>query len=78
MTKINGKVIEEAVEVADSERGLGSTQSLKRMMDAGERRFWAKRGLTPFSWKMRDAICAGALGGASEKRRAADLNGLES
>ena len=73
MTKINGTVIEQSIEVADSDRGLGSTESLRRMIDAGERRFWAKRGYPAHSsWTMRHSVKAGAMEGYSAKREAAD------
>ena len=69
MTKINGKVIEQSVEVADSERGLGSTASLRRMMDAGERYFWSQkgRGGVKSSWTLREEITASANDGNARK-----------
>jgi ribosomal protein S7 len=69
MTRHNGKTIEEPVEVGDSDRGLGSTQSLRRLVDEGERYFWSKRGIKMMSWTMREEIFAAATTGASERKK---------
>lgn len=71
MTKINGQVLEQSIEVADSEKALGTTQSLKRLMDAGERYFWAKkgRGGVKSSWTMKAEVYAGATEGYHAKRK---------
>jgi hypothetical protein len=69
MTKINGTVLAEAIDIADSDSTLGSISSLKRMIARGERIFWAKRGRPPSAWTMADAVKDGAIEGQHRKNK---------